>query len=234
METLTHGEARAFYDRFGGMQDWPRFGEDRAVDAMLARADLGAARAVVEFGCGTGRLAEIVLERHASPRATYDGFDVSRTMVALARSRLARFPGRSRVSLTDGSPRLPLADASADRYLSTYVIDLLSIEDARAAVGDAWRLLTAGGVLCLVSLTHGHTWASRRLEGAWRLVHRIRPQLTGGCRPVCLMDLVARPWEIAYRGIVCRFGLCSEVLIAEKGAAVRRGDPPLPGVARGS
>ncbi len=57
-------QVRAFYDRFGAKQDSQAFYEDAATADLILNAELGAARAVFEFGCGTGRFAEKLLAEH--------------------------------------------------------------------------------------------------------------------------------------------------------------------------
>jgi ubiquinone/menaquinone biosynthesis C-methylase UbiE len=213
---LNHAEARAFYDRLGARQDAHGFYEDHAVERLIRYADFQHARAVVEFGCGTGRLAAELLQRVVPEDCTYVGFDVSGTMVALARRRLAGFGRRVRVIQTDGYPAIPLADASADRFLATYVFDLLSNADARMVVSEAQRVLANDGKLCLASLTAGRTTLARAVQSAWEFAYRIRPQIVGGCRPIQLTCLVDSDWQIAHREVVCRTGLCTEVLIAER------------------
>ena len=49
--TLDLEQARAFYDRFGARQDRQAFYEDA----------FERARGVPEFGCGTGRFAEVLV-----------------------------------------------------------------------------------------------------------------------------------------------------------------------------
>ncbi len=68
---------------------------------------------------------------------------------------------------SDGSTTLPAADRSCDRFVSTYVLDLLSEDDIRAALRDARRVLVPSGRLCLASLTTGHTPWSRTVCRAW-------------------------------------------------------------------
>ena len=70
---ISHEEARVFYDKFGSKQDWQRFYEDPAVRDLIGHLSLDAAGSVIEFGCGTGRVAESLLA--ASPPA---GSDVPR------------------------------------------------------------------------------------------------------------------------------------------------------------
>ncbi len=54
---LSHEQARRCYDQVGARQD-PQGGyEDVAIATMRAHAALSTAEAVIEFGCGTGKLA---------------------------------------------------------------------------------------------------------------------------------------------------------------------------------
>ncbi|HSB63003.1 MAG TPA: class I SAM-dependent methyltransferase [Thermoanaerobaculia bacterium] len=216
---LSHEEARAFYDAFGSKQDLQRFYEDRAIDVLLDDALCESASAVAELGCGTGRLAERLLRERLSARATYDGFDVSPTMVRLAEARLKPWAGRARVHLTSGAPAIPLADSTCDRFLSTYVLDLLGEDEVRAALLEAARVLVPGGLLCLASLTFGESLPSRMLSRLWTAVHSRSPRLVGGCRPLRLAQFMPPGWLVAYREVVCSFGLCTEVLT---GARVSR------------
>jgi ubiquinone/menaquinone biosynthesis C-methylase UbiE len=213
--TLTREQAKGFYDRFGKMQDLQRFYEDPAIELLLRYAELESASAVVELGCGTGRLAARLLDGHLPATATYSGFDISETMVELARSRVARWPGRAKVELVDGASRLPLGDDVCDRFLSTYVLDLLSEDDIHAALADARRVLAPGGRLCLASLTFGKTLSSRVVCRLWNSVHSLSPGLVGGCRPLDLRAIVAPDWRILGREVVCTLGMCTEVLVAE-------------------
>jgi ubiquinone/menaquinone biosynthesis C-methylase UbiE len=217
--TLTHDEARAFYDRFGSKQDLQRFYEDPAVDVLLRHAAFEDATAVVELGCGTGRLAERLLRERLPSAATYLGVDSSSTMVALARSRLAPWGDRARVERSDGSPRIPAGDAACDRFLSTYVLDLLSEDDIDAALREAQRVLAPGGLLCLASLTFGETVASRLVCRLWSAVHSLRPALVGGCRPLRLAGRLGAGWTVSHHQVVCTLGLCTEVLVAVRRAA---------------
>jgi ubiquinone/menaquinone biosynthesis C-methylase UbiE len=214
---LSHRQAKAFYDRFGKKQDWQSFYEDVATEALIQNGEFDTAGAVFEFGCGTGRFAERLLERNLPADARYVGVDISGTMVALAKERLARFGSRAEVHLTDGSPRLDLKKSSCDRFVSTYVLDLLTFEDIRIVLQEAWRVLSKGGLLGLVSLTHGFTPISRVVEGLWMALYAIRPALVGGCRPIHLSELVAEPrWRIRYDDKFSNYGVPSEVLVAEK------------------
>jgi ubiquinone/menaquinone biosynthesis C-methylase UbiE len=211
---LSHEEARDFYDRFGRKQDLQRIYEDPAIEVLVRHAQFDSARAVVELGCGTGRLAARLLADQLPAGATYVGFDISRTMVALAGRRLSRWAGRARVELTDGSPGLPVTDRSCDRFLSTYVLDLLSEDEIAAVLRDARRVLAPDGLLCLASLTFGQTLSSRLVGRLWSAIHSLNPTIVGGCRPLDLAAIAAPDWAVLHREVVCTLGICTEVLIA--------------------
>lgn len=214
---LTTEEARAFYDRFGAKQDRQGRYEDPPLRALIARTRLSEAEAVFEFGCGTGRFAAEILDAHLPPAATYVGCDLSSTMIALAGERLARFGDRAAVRQTDGEAVVPLAAASIDRFLSTYVLDLLAPEDVRAVVSEARRVLRPGGLLGVTGLTPGTTALSRLTSRLWGLVHRLRPKIVGGCRPLEVLDHVERDaWELVHRSVVVATGIASEVVVLRK------------------
>lgn len=213
---LSHEESRAFYDRFGAKQDLQRFYESRAIKGLKTNGAFEAARTVVELGCGTGALARELLQHHLRPEATYLGLDVSGTMVTLSRRRLAPWAGRARVELTSGEPTIPVPDSSCDRFLSTYVFDLLGEADIRAMLREATRVLVPGGLICLASLTFGQGLVSRAVCGLWSRIHALRPQLVGGCRPLHLAGFLGQEWQLVHHQVVCAFGICTEVVVAGK------------------
>lgn len=216
MRMLTTGQARAFYDRLGKIQDTQSFYEDRAVEALIDHADFEDACVVYELGCGTGRIAERLLRDHLPENAWYRGVDVSSTMVELARQRLAPFDDRAQVTLTEGELTIDAPETSIDRILSTYVLDLLPADDVRTFIDECNRVLTWDGRLCLAGLTEGSTRLSRAVTGVWKRVHRLRPEWVGGCRPLKVVDFLSPgEWDILHHETVVSFGIPSEVLIAQ-------------------
>lgn len=214
---LSHKEARAFYDRLGARQDWQRFYENPAIAEMINHAALGDAKSVFEFGCGTGRFAQLLLERHLPATAQYAAVDISSTMVELAQERLAPFGSRVKVIRTEGEMDVAAPPESFDRFFSTYVLDLLSDDDIRVLLAEAKRTLRPGGLLCLASLTHGDRFVARFVERLWVGLHVLRPSWVGGCRPVSLREFLDDlGWRICHRRRVTSFGISSEVVVAQK------------------
>lgn len=207
-------DAKRVYDRLGSWQD-AQFYERAALKCLVGHSDFGHASMVFEWGCGTGRLAEYLLKKHLSEDATYVGIDISTTMVRLATSRLATWSSRVKPEQVDGTARLPYASGAFDRFVATYVLDLLSEPTINQVVSEARRLLRPNGKLCVVSATEGITLVSSIVGSIWKRLYAFNPSLVGGCRPVRVSMLLDRAaWSIEHTQIVCFWGICSEVVIA--------------------
>jgi ubiquinone/menaquinone biosynthesis C-methylase UbiE len=217
MNIFSHAEARDFYDWMGARQDSQAFYEDRATLDLIAHGSFEEARSVVEFGCGTGRFAKGLLEQYMPPTSSYLGLDISPAMVELARERLEPFGKRASVRLTDGDVNIDVPEGSCDRFVSNYVLDLLSEEDCTAVVREASRILPREGLLCLVSLSSGFTSVSRVVERLLRRLHSYRSWMVGGCRPIDLLDLLPEAdWAIRHQRRLAPFGIPSEVVVAAR------------------
>jgi hypothetical protein len=137
-------------------------------------------------------------------------------VIHLAQVRLARFGSRVTVEQTEGSLQFEAASGSYDRFVSTYVADLLSASDITTLLAEAHRLLVPEGRLCLVSLTHGTRWLSRLVTGLWTGIHRLMPMLVGGCRPLDPGVLLpAHTFHLEYIHVVTAFDIPSEVIVAK-------------------
>lgn len=214
---LSPEQARRIYDRIGRAQDWQRFYEDAATAELVAHARFDDARAVFELGCGTGRFAARLLAEHLPPAATYFGVDVSPRMVTLATERLGPWRDRATATAADGTDRVPVPDASVDRFVSNYVFDLLSPEAAAAALDEAHRVLPPGGLLCAAGLTPAERGLARLVSRAWKGVWMRRPTLVGGCRPIRLADALAPArWDVRHRCVVTAWGIASEAVVARR------------------
>jgi SAM-dependent methyltransferase len=215
--TLTPGEAQRFYDWLGRRQDLQAFYEDPALEVLVTHAEFERAAAVFEFGCGTGRLAERLLSRHLRSQSLYLGVDVSSTMVDLARERLRPWSPRAEIQLSDGSLCLEAPFGRFDRFVATYVLDLLSVQDSETLLAEAHRILTPSGLLCVVSLTEGVTRAGRLVSWIWQHLYSLNAGLLGGCRPIHLNRIVSETdWTIRHQTVITAWGITSEVLVAQK------------------
>ena len=214
--TLTHEEAQRFYDRFGTKQDSQSWYEDAAIDRLIELGQFAAARHVFEFGCGTGRLAERLLRDVLPSDARYVGIDISPTMVRLAGERLQAWSDRATVQLGEGTALLRQQPSDTyDRFLTTYVLDLMSPADIRTVISEAHRVLVPGGLLCAAGITRGCCPLSKMVMTVWRILHRCSPKLVGGCRPISVADFVSPDrWQPLHDETVSSYGIASEVLVA--------------------
>jgi ubiquinone/menaquinone biosynthesis C-methylase UbiE len=212
---LSQRRARDFYDRFGSKQDSQAFYEDDALAALVRHGRLSDAMQVLEVGCGTGRFAGELIDRHLPGSARYYGCDVSTTMVRLAARRLRGWRRRALVVQAAALDGLPFPDGRFDRFVSTYVFDLLPADGIARALREAHRVLAPGGLVCLVGITPGTTWPSRLVMSVWSFLQRLSPALVGGCRPVDLRQVLpSSEWAVVHREVVVSFAVASEVLVA--------------------
>jgi ubiquinone/menaquinone biosynthesis C-methylase UbiE len=209
---LSNSEVENFYNAFGAKQDKQNYYEDIALADILKHARLEDAKSVVEFGCGTGRFAEEILRLS---KATYWGCDVSSTMIDLSRKRLSQFGERVTLWKSSGEISLPLENNSADRFVSNYVLDILSAEEIISVLYEAHRVLKPDGLLCLTGLTHGEGLFSKLWTAFWSLRFALNPKWVGGCRPVALNEFLDG-WNIVHHNVVVARGISSEVIVAGK------------------
>ncbi len=212
---LDPSAARKFYNRFGAKQDKQAFYEDKALSALEAASSFADAKHVFEFGFGTGRFARRLFENHLPEDATYTGVDVSSTMYELASRKLKRWQKRVTLKLTEGETEFDLPANSVDRFISVYVLDLLSPETLSSVLTEGRRLLTPDGLLCLVSLTNPVGASGYLTAAIWRLLFRLNPSIVGGCRPVALTQFLPESeWRITHHETVVSWTITSEILVA--------------------
>jgi ubiquinone/menaquinone biosynthesis C-methylase UbiE len=212
---LTKEEVEKFYDRFGAKQDKQNYYEDVALADLLKHARFDVAHTVAEFGSGTGRFAEELLGKYLPIYATYWGCDVSTTMINLSQKRLSPFGRRATLWKSTGETSLPLPSECADRFVSNYVLDILSFDEIDAVLGEAQRILKKDGLLCLTGLTNGKGLFSRILTAFWKAVFTLNPKWVGGCRPIALLEFLDG-WDVVHHNVVVARGISSEVIVARK------------------
>lgn len=160
---LLRGRSRAAFDAQAATYDEGMEGDHArrlyqhvVGEVTYAVAGMPAPR-VLDLGCGTGALAERLLD--AIPGCSLTGVDLSPRMVEVARVRLA---GRADVLLGDAE-RLPFHDAAFDVVVCNDSFH--HYPDPERATFQAWRVLAAGGALVL-----GDVWQptpARALMNAW-------------------------------------------------------------------
>lgn len=117
--------------------DWDARTYDRIADPMarwgrevLDRLPLRGDERVLDAGCGSGRVTELLAAR--LPRGHVIAFDASRAMLDAARGRLARFGDR--ISFVQGDLAGPLAlERPVDAILSTATFHWVLDQDALVA-----------------------------------------------------------------------------------------------------
>ena len=145
----------------------------------------------------------------------YWGCDVSSTMIELSQERLLPFGSQVMLWKSPGGTSLSLEDESCDRFVSNYVLDILSYDEIRAVITEARRVLEPGGLLCLTGLTHGKGFSSKLWTAFWKVRFGLNPKWVGGCRPVAIFDFLAE-WDVLHRNVVAARGISSEVIVACK------------------
>ena len=212
---LSPQRAARVYDRIGRWQDTQGFYERRAVAELLRAGRFGTAGSVVEVGCGTGRLAARLLSDHLPAGARYAGLDVSPRMVDMSRRRLRAWSGRAEVARVDGHSPWPVTDASADRVLAVYVLDLMTPSTLEVFFSEAARVLRPGGLVASASLAPGAGGVSRLVSAGWTALWRVDSRLTGGCRPLDPATLMPQGWQQQTTRSVTSWAITSSVVVAE-------------------
>ena len=132
-------------------RDWDAATYDRVADPMtrwgtsvLERLPLHGDEAVLDAGCGSGRVTEALAERLPNGRVV--ALDGSPAMIDEARRRLARFGDRVAFVVADLGRPLPLGPlAPVDAILSTATFHWVSDHDA--LFGNLAAILRPGGRL---------------------------------------------------------------------------------------
>ena len=109
---------------------------------MLARLPLRGDERVLDAGCGSGRVTELLAER--LPHGSVVALDGSASMLAAARRRLARFGDRVELVQSDLGRPLPV-DPPVDAILSTATFHW--VPDHAALFGHLAAVLRPGGRL---------------------------------------------------------------------------------------
>jgi ubiquinone/menaquinone biosynthesis C-methylase UbiE len=116
---------------------------------LVAQAGIEAGATVLEIGCGTGNV--LMLAARVAPGTTVIGLDPDPGALAIAGRKLRR--AGLDVRLDQGfADRLPYADGSVDRVLSSFMLHHLPRTERQAALREVRRVLVPGGRLHLLDV----------------------------------------------------------------------------------
>ena len=118
-----------------GPRDWDARTYDRIADPMarwgadvVGRLPLDGDETVLDAGCGSGRVTELLLAR--LPRGRVIALDGSPSMIDTARTRLAGHEDRVRFVVADLARSLPIEPGSVDAILSTATFHWIADHDS--------------------------------------------------------------------------------------------------------
>lgn len=127
---------------------------------FLLGRDRFVGQAVVDVGCGNGRIGRIICA-HA---AAYTGVDLSESVYAFP--KLIERPPSFRLVRASGTD-LPLSDAVADVSVCWGVLH--HVDDPEAAMGELMRITRPGGEI-LVYVYPKHFDGRKNLNGLWKFL----------------------------------------------------------------
>ncbi len=171
-----------------------------------ARGEVSAPHAVLDLGCGTGRLLKRAAV--AFPRAELVGVDVSAEMVKAAQA--AASPDQHMRFIQAAAEALPLNDASFDLVLTT--LSFHHWTDQQRGIAEVHRVLRPGGAFVLADIAVAGllrcgalVWLFSRLDGG-----RFR-------RPEVLDAMLAEAgFRVVRRTPAPHFAKASQVTVAHR------------------
>jgi ubiquinone/menaquinone biosynthesis C-methylase UbiE len=116
------------------------------------------------------------------------GIDLSPGMIEVARGVLAGVGLRAPLLMGDAR-QLPVATASVDCLLNSYMLDLIPNDEMVTVLAEFHRVLRPGGRLVLVNLTEGEG-ADEAFSADWKRRYQENPVQLGACRPVVVTPLL--------------------------------------------
>jgi len=198
------------YDRSAWFYDvWATLTETKAQHRAIELANIQDAIAILEVAVGTGRLFNRIVERN--PNGRNIGIDISKGMLAKAKSRLSKQPN-SNYSLDIGSAfNITMENHSIDILFNNYMFDLISFDQMDVIIDEFSRVLKPDGKLVMVNMTKPEQLSA----GLYERIYRISPPLMGGCRGVQLSNLLTEhDFIIKNRDYVQQMLFPSEVILA--------------------
>jgi ubiquinone/menaquinone biosynthesis C-methylase UbiE len=126
-------------------------------DLILEMLEPGAGERILDAGCGSGVFTFNIL----AAGAHVDGLEISLPMLLRARDAFTDRPFRS---VQGDMLNLPFPEDTFDKVVSITALEF--IDNARAAVREAFRVTKPGGCIVIATLNSLSPWAIRRKEEA--------------------------------------------------------------------
>ena len=143
-ETVLNLSVAEAYDRWSiGYDAYDNTMVLAAARAVAALAPEAAGKAVLEFGCGTGRNLEAL---KAAGAARLVGLDLSDGMLAQARARDPSFDLRGQ------DMAMPVAEPDGAFDIVLFSLTLEHVADMATPLGEARRLLKPGGQVVVIEI----------------------------------------------------------------------------------
>lgn len=157
---------------------------------ILVENSVSEADEVLDCGSGTGTTG-IMAAKKVGAKGRVTLFDLSESMLAVAREKLLQEGLQNRVTFQTGDMvNLPFESDSFDVVLSTY--SLCPLYDPEKGAMELYRVTKPGGKIAVAHSTEPRNsfvkWLSDRVENiAWRI-----PWLSLGCRSVSVLPVLKR------------------------------------------
>lgn len=125
--------------------------ERRCSRDVLEELHLSGSERVLDIGCGTGKLTRAIAHRlDPATGSLAVGLDAAVKMLEVARRKAGPVPNlRFDAAIAE---ELPYADASFDRFVSTFFFHHVNASLKRRTLQELWRVLRPGGIGVIVDV----------------------------------------------------------------------------------
>lgn len=148
--------------------------EDAIKNALIDAAGVEEQDAVLDFGCGTGTLIKMLLERF--PRLDVVGLDVDDNVLVLASEKLA--PAVPPLVSYDGA-HIPFEAESFDTVLTSLAVHHIASGQKVALFGELRRVLKPGGKILILDFTKPTNLYAWLVTGVLRWLEPIGDNIEG-------------------------------------------------------
>jgi len=138
-------------------------GQSNRINREIVENYIAGGDKVLEIGCGTGTLAILCAEKGAS----VFGFDISPQMLGIAGKKIQERDLGDRVQLSEmGATEMDKAFSSEtfDKVVSTLVFSELYSDEQKYVLGEAYRVLTHGGLIVIADEVRPNSLAKRIVQ----------------------------------------------------------------------